>query len=612
MATATATDVSYTTAFALFEALWESGVRNCFVNLGSDHPSIIEAIVKGKRERPGQWPRMITCPSEITAISMAHGYARITDRPQAVIVHVDVGTQALAHGLHNASIGRAPVLIFAGLCPFTEAGELPGSRTEYMHWLQEAPDQKSIVRQYFRYTGEIRTGLNIKQTVARALQFARSTPKGPVYLASARETLAEVIQPYSLPQGQDQWVPVGPGALPTDAVHRVAHALVNAERPLLITGYSGRDTRCPALLVTLAELIPGLRLYDSLGSDVCFPFSHRASVGFSLAVDPCTRDADVILILDCDVPWVPSRNPPRNDAIVYHIDIDPLKQQFPVSFFPAHGRWRADSYEALVQIIQHIRQNAALQETLRDDKYTARWERLHEAHQARLDEIATLPLLSEEEPLNTHNTGSLLRTSLPESTTFVVEISSNGQPLFNQLQCDQPGSWINSGSTGIGWSNGAVLGVKMALEDQAKQSEEVGKSSKSDLVCQVIGDGCFMCSAPASAVWVARKYEIPVLTVVLNNGGWKAPRNSTALVYPDGLNKEATDEELNISFNPSPDYAALAEAAAGSGSGKLAGGWMKGVRVSTVRELKKALQEASESVQGGRGVLVEVLMQNRE
>jgi thiamine pyrophosphate-dependent acetolactate synthase large subunit-like protein len=141
---------------------------------------------------------MITCPSEITAISMAYGYSRIIYRPQAVIVHVDVGTQALSHGLHNAIAGRATVLIFAGLCPFTESGELPGSRTEYMHGLQEAPEQKTIVRQYCRYTGEIRTGLNIKQTVARALQFASSTLKGPVYLASAQETLAEVIKPYSL------------------------------------------------------------------------------------------------------------------------------------------------------------------------------------------------------------------------------------------------------------------------------------------------------------------------------------------------------------------------------------------------------------------------------
>lgn len=149
--------------------------------MGSDHPFIIEAIVKGKRERPKAWPRMITCPSEITAISPDDGYARVSGQPQAVIIHVDVGTQALGQGVHNASIGRAPVFIFAGLCPYIESGELLGSRNEY---IQDVPDQEAIVRQYCRYTGEVRTGLNIKQSVGRALQFAKGAPKGPVYLTA--------------------------------------------------------------------------------------------------------------------------------------------------------------------------------------------------------------------------------------------------------------------------------------------------------------------------------------------------------------------------------------------------------------------------------------------
>jgi thiamine pyrophosphate-dependent acetolactate synthase large subunit-like protein len=141
-------------------------------------------------------------------------------RPQAVIVHVDVGTQALGQGLHNASVGRAPVFIFAGMCPYTEAGEMTGSRTEYMHWLQDAPDQKAIARQYCRYTGEIRSGLNAKQTIARALQFANSAPKGPVYVVSARETLAEEIgEPYKL--DQQHWKAIGPSALPAEAITEV-------------------------------------------------------------------------------------------------------------------------------------------------------------------------------------------------------------------------------------------------------------------------------------------------------------------------------------------------------------------------------------------------------
>ncbi|KAJ4292523.1 hypothetical protein N0V90_009186 [Kalmusia sp. IMI 367209] len=207
-------------------------------------------------------------------------------------------------------------------------------------------------------------------------------------------------------------------------------------------------------------------------------------------------------------------------------------------------------------MIQYIREDVSIQKTLQDSKYAARWDQLKKAHQVRLNKIAALPLLSNDAPLNAHNIGSLLKSSLPESTTFFVEVSSNGQPLYNQLQCDRPGGWTNGGSTGIGWSNDAVLGVKLALEDQAKQSSGEDVLAQNGLVCQVVGDGCFMCSAPPSAAWVARKYEIPVLTVVLNNGG---------------------------------------------------------VRVSTVQQLRNGLGKAAKRVQGDRqGVLVEALMQDRE
>jgi thiamine pyrophosphate-dependent acetolactate synthase large subunit-like protein len=218
----------------------------------------------------------------MATISLADGYARVTGRPQAVIVHVDVDTQALAHGVHNASVGRAPVFIFAGLCPYTESGELTGSRTEYMHWLQEPPDQKAIVRQYCRYVGEVRTGLNVKQNLGRALQFAASSPKGPVYVVAAREVLAEVVQePLSLPQ--DQWVPIGPSALPEDAVHAIAEALVNAERPLVITGYAGRDHRNPELLVAgHLQTISPVSGYTTLGVAICaFPLRIPPRLAFA-------------------------------------------------------------------------------------------------------------------------------------------------------------------------------------------------------------------------------------------------------------------------------------------------------------------------------------------
>ncbi|KAI0398284.1 thiamine pyrophosphate enzyme [Xylariaceae sp. FL0594] len=589
----------YTTAFALFEALWEAGITTCFVNLGNDHPSILEAIVKGKRERPDRWPRMITCPSEITAISMADG------------------------GVHNACVGRASVLIFSGLCPSTESGELPGSRTEYAHWLQEPHDQKAIVRQYCRYT------------VARALQFACTAPKGPAYVVATREVLAEELMSYSL--HQDQWGPVGPGALPADAAYQVASALAQLERPLIITGYSGRDWRNPEALVALADCIPGLRVHDTGGSEMCFPASHIAWEGFRLANHACSTDADVILVLDCDVPWIPVLNAPRSPGTtrIYHIDSDPLNQQILVSFFPAHGRWKADSFTAIGQLVDVSRKDYG--SLVQRPEYAARKAARASAHSATLADIASRVRLREDtDVLDVHNIGHLLKTYLPDSTTtFVVEAVTSAQSLSDQLQCSRPGSWINCGGTVIGWSNGAALGVRLALTELAERDRNSSTTTSTPrLVCQVVGDGSFMCAAPSTALWVASKYKIPILTVVLNNGGWKGPRDSARIVYPDGLNASATDEEVNTSLRPTPDYAALAEAAAGSEVGwsqtvnndlvannnndnndntsehhQQQQQWMQGVRVKTVAELRRALQRANTRVADeGRGMLIETFM----
>jgi thiamine pyrophosphate-dependent acetolactate synthase large subunit-like protein len=119
-------------------------------------------MVRGRQQLGDKFPRIFTVPNEMVALSMADGFARVTGKPQAVIVHVDVGTQGLAAAVHNASTGRVPVLVFAGLSPFTIEGEMRGSRTEFSHWIQDVPDQKQIIGQYCRYTGEFKTGKNVK------------------------------------------------------------------------------------------------------------------------------------------------------------------------------------------------------------------------------------------------------------------------------------------------------------------------------------------------------------------------------------------------------------------------------------------------------------------
>ena len=140
----------------MVEALQEAGVSYIFANFGSDHPALIEAIAEARaHERP--IPKVVTCPNEFVGMCCAHGYAQLTGRAQAVVVHVDCGTQSLGGAVHNAAKARVPVFVFAGLSPFTQEGEMRGSRNEFIQWIQDVRDQRGILRNYVKYDNEIRT-----------------------------------------------------------------------------------------------------------------------------------------------------------------------------------------------------------------------------------------------------------------------------------------------------------------------------------------------------------------------------------------------------------------------------------------------------------------------
>ncbi|KAL8805866.1 MAG: hypothetical protein Q9200_005255, partial [Gallowayella weberi] len=445
-------------------------------------------MVKGKKERKDKFPRFITCPNEMVALSMADGYARYTSKPQCVIVHVDVGTQGLGAAVHNASCGRAPVLIFAGLSPYTCDGEYRGSRTEYIHWIQDVPDQKQIVGQYCRYTGELKGGRNVKQMVGRALQFATSAPAGPAYLIGPREVMEEEIGPYELERAH--WGAVGPAALPEDAVKEIAEALVGAKEPLLITGYSGRNHKAVSHLVTLADTVKGLRVLDTGGSDMCFPATHRASLGLRYGVHERISTADVIIVADCDVPWIPTQCKPAPGTRIFHLDSDPLKQQMPVFYIPAEARYKVDTCVAFKQLHTYISSTGPLTHVLASPTYQDRWETLASEHAQRMTTIKELAQPNTTE--NTFNTSYLisrLRHHLPPDTIFAVEAVTLTAPVADQLLPTLPGTYINCGGGGLGWSGGAALGIKLA-------------AGPTRFVCQIVGDGTFLFSVPGSVYWI--------------------------------------------------------------------------------------------------------------
>ncbi|KAJ2897015.1 hypothetical protein MKZ38_005048 [Zalerion maritima] len=580
-------DKMYTASFAFFEAIWDAGITHCFVNLGSDHPSIIEAMVKGQKEAKGKFPRIITCPNEMVAMSMADGYARLTGKPQCVIVHVDVGTQGFGAAVHNASAGRAPILLFAGMSPFTLEGEMRGSRTEYIHWIQDVPDQKQIVGQYCRYSAEIKTGMNIKQMVNRALQFAKSDPQGPVYLCAAREVMEHDITPYKI--NQDFWHPVQLGGLPDSGVESISAALAGAEKPLVITGYSGRNQKVPGALVELANTVKGLRVLDTGGSDMCFPADHPAWLGLRYGVEPYITEADAILILDCDVPYIQTQCKPRPDAKIFHVDVDPLKDVMPLFYLDALERYKGDTLTVVQQLISKFKSDSTLKTKLEGDAANKKWDAMVASHREKIQGIAAKTLPAEDGTFGTGHLCTKLKEICPKDTIWAVEAVTSTGFVHDTLQPTEPGSWINCGGGGLGWSGGGAMGIKLASDFE--------NGGKGKFVVQIVGDGTFLFSIPGSVYWIARRYNIPILTIVLNNKGWNAPRKSLLLVHPEGLGSKATNEEINISFDPVPDYSGIAKAAAG--------GDLFSAKVDKAADLDTVLKQAIEAVQNGQPAVLD-------
>lgn len=528
----------------------------------------------------------------MVALSMADGYARLTGKPQCVIVHVDVGTQGLGAAVHNASCGRAPVLIFAGLSPYTIEGEMRGSRTEYIHWIQDVPDQKQIVSQYCRYSAEIKSGRNIKQMVNRALQFATSDPQGPVYLVGAREVMEEDIEPYTV--NQNVWGPVYPSALPAQGVEGIVSHLTAAKEPLAIVGYTGRNASAVKELVTLADTVKGLRVLDTGGCDMCFPADHPAWLGLRYGNHDAIKTADVILVVDCDVPWVPTQCKPSESAKIIHIDVDPLKQQIPVFYINPVATFRADSATAFKQINEYIASNGALRQAVDSKENVARGQQREQKYKEALKGIADLAVVpsgGDNDSINISYLMSQVRSGCPGDTIWAIEAVTLTAFVADQIAATFPNSWINCGGGGLGWSGGGALGIKLATDDVH------GGQGKGKFVCQVVGDGTFLFSVPGSVYWIAQRYNIPILTIVLNNKGWNAPRKSMLLVHPNGDGSRATNEDLNISFAPSPDYSGIAKAASGGTT------WAG--CASTVAELGRLLPEAVQTVQNGTSAVLE-------
>ena len=228
---------------AFLRALADHGIDYFFANPGTDFPPIVEAFSRAKQSN-AKVPQPLVIPHENLAVAMAHGAYAMNGRPQAVMLHVNVGTANAINNIINLNRDNIPLILAAGRTPITEKGKF-GGRNRYIHWGQEMFDQGGMLREAVKWDYELRVPEMITDVVSRAYEITMSSPRGPVYLSLPREPLAAPM-PEPLGPVKPRHVPAPPHADP-NMIATLAEwiaAAPAARKRWRRSAASPRNTRC--------------------------------------------------------------------------------------------------------------------------------------------------------------------------------------------------------------------------------------------------------------------------------------------------------------------------------------------------------------------------------
>ena len=375
MATPTGRERPAIAAEAFLRALADHGVDYFFANPGTDFPPIVEAFSRAKKTN-AKVPKPVLIPHENLAVAMAHGAYLMIGRPQAVMVHVSVGTANTINNLMNLSRDRVPLVLCAGRTPITEKGSF-GSRSRPIHWAQEMFDQAGMLRELVKWDYELRMASQIGDVVSRAVEVTMASPRGPVYLVLPREPLsAPLAEPIAPMKPRPQAAANHPDPR---VIAQLAEWIAGAERPLIITSTLGRELTGP--LAQLAERC-AIPVVVHNPRSVCLPSSHPMHFGYEPGV--LLADADLVIAIDSDAPWIPSLQYPPAGAHVAHIGEDPFFVRYPMRTFPSDLAIQAGTANTLQAL------NGALEQRLQmaEARIAARRTRLTERMRTRRAQLA--------------------------------------------------------------------------------------------------------------------------------------------------------------------------------------------------------------------------------
>ena len=555
------------------EMLRRLGIKYISLNPGASYRGFHDSMVNylGNSD-----PQMLLCLHEDHALSIAHGYASVTEQPMAAAVHSNVGLLHGLMGVFNAWCDRAPILLMGATGPVDAPLRRP-----WIDWIHTAKDQGALLRNFTKWDDEPRSAEATVESMLRANMIARTAPKGPVYVCLDAGLQEEKLTgPVTIPDMDRFKVAESPRAS-EKVVNEAADALIKAKSPVLMMGRVSRSESDWDNRVKLAEML-GARVITDIKTCASFPTNHGLHVGPpSNWIRDESRDAlneaDVIVGFD----WIDLAGVFKalgtgfkHKAKVINCTVDQY----------VHNGWSMDYFglaatDLMVLVEPDVFIGQLLEAVTKKLDGKQKWDGKRVA--GALGPEVTVIDKEAGDALSPRDIAIALNGVKKgrKITLTRVNLGWAGETYHFTHPLDFLG---NDGGGGLGSGAGNAIGAGLALLDSDR------------IPVAVLGDGDFM--QGGTALWTAAHYSIPVLIIIANNRS-----NFNDEVHQEAVAKERGRPVENRWIgqridDPAIDLAAFARSQGVDSAGP----------IETVGELPAAIEAALKVVESGKPFFLDV------
>lgn len=522
---------------AIAEQVARLDLRYVALNPGSSYRGLHDSLVNYSANAE---PEMITCLHEEHAVSVAHGYAKVTERPMAVAIHANVGLMHASMAIYNAFADRVPMLILGATGPLDD-----GRRRPWIDWIHTATDQAALVRPMLKFDEQPHSIPAANRALVRCYQATASKPSAPTYVC-----LDVCLQEDKYDASESDFPdlsrirPVPPPGPDPGVVDQVVRLLAQSRRPLFLFGRVNRSQSSWNQRIELAETVDA-RVLTDIKQGSAFPTYHRlhpAPPGVFTpphAVD-LIQAADLLISFD----WVDLAGTLKAAGATYpsgkvvHISLDST----------LHNGWSKDHYGLpAVDLPVFADPDKALEPILAGVKaqnlrQATGWNSLSLTERR---EPAPSPEVSESAILMKHLSHALF-TALDEAKQEYCLVRLPLGWRGPDLHATGPLSFLGmDGAAGIGSGPGMTVGAALALKGTPV------------LAVSVLGDGDFLMGC--QAMWTAARYRLPLLAVIANNSSFyndEVHQERVARLRSRPMENKGIGQRIE---DPQPDLNALAE-----------------------------------------------------